>query len=190
MSVAGIVLAAGFSRRLGRPKQSVVLGGETLLERTLRVSGEAGLHPLFAVLNPQVIAPLSMPAPGYTALVNEHADEGIAASIRVGIGALHGFPEVQGAVLLTCDQVALTADHLRALYADPDRITGSGYGGKVGIPAYFPRAHFPELMSLEGDQGARMLLRQAHGIDAPALELDIDTEEDVALARRLLEDGQ
>ena len=50
MKVAGIVLAAGSSRRLGEPKQLVFLGGETLLERAVRVAREAGLQPVISFL--------------------------------------------------------------------------------------------------------------------------------------------
>jgi molybdenum cofactor cytidylyltransferase len=51
--------------------------------------------------------------------------------------------EANGAVLMTCDQVALTPGHLRALVGDPERVTGSAYAGKIGIPAYFPAEEFP-----------------------------------------------
>src|ERR1017187_3811434 len=50
MPVAAIVLAAGASRRLGRPKQLLMLGGETLVARAIRLAGEAGATPVIAVL--------------------------------------------------------------------------------------------------------------------------------------------
>jgi molybdenum cofactor cytidylyltransferase len=50
VSVAAIVLAAGASRRLGQPKQLLMLGGEALLERAIRLAGEAGAAPVLTVL--------------------------------------------------------------------------------------------------------------------------------------------
>ena len=50
VKIAGVVLAAGASTRLGRPKQSIVIDGETLVERTVRVVKEAGLYPVIVVV--------------------------------------------------------------------------------------------------------------------------------------------
>jgi len=85
-----------------------------------------------------------------------------------------------GVVLMTCDQVALEADHLRRLLDDPTRIVASSYAGRTGIPAYFPASVFDELLLLRGDTGARDLLRSAKIVANESLALDIDTEEDVA----------
>jgi CTP:molybdopterin cytidylyltransferase MocA len=85
---------------------------------------------------------------------------------------------------MACDQVALRAEHIRELCAEADRVTGSGYAGKVGIPAYFPEEKFGELMKLRGDVGARELLRGAVTVVDEGLSLDVDTESDVEQARR------
>jgi molybdenum cofactor cytidylyltransferase len=63
---------------------------------------------------------------------------------------------------MTCDQVLLRPEHLRrAVCGQPERITGSAYAGKIGIPAYFPANSFSVLMGLQGDTGARDMLRDA-----------------------------
>ena len=90
---------------------------------------------------------------------------------------------------MACDQVALRAEHLRALCVEMDRVTGSGYVGKVGIPAYFPKREFGELMKLEGDVGARELLRGAASVVDEGLALDVDTEADLARARSWADGG-
>ena len=87
----------------------------------------------------------------------------MASSIRIGVAAVHG---ADGVVLMTCDQPAVTAGHLRKLTATGE-ITASAYAGRRGVPAYFPAAAFPALMRLTGDAGARALLR-----DTPILILD------------------
>ncbi len=186
MSVAGVVLAAGASRRLGRPKQTVVVGGETLVERAVRVATEAGLRPVIAVVRPAGDFGHALQQMGCLVVVNEDADEGIAASIRRGVHVA-GMLKASGVVVMTCDQVAVAAGHLRALCAEPEVACGSGYAGKVGIPAYFPASAFGALMKLRGDAGARELLRSARVVESEALRFDVDTEEDVERARKLLE---
>lgn len=182
-----MILAAGASRRLGRPKQEVVLKGETLLAYAVRVACEAGLSPVILVVRRSAAAN-GLQGQQVRVVINESADEGIASSIRCGIASAeqHG---VDGAVMLACDQPGLSSPHLRSLVADPGRLTASAYGGAVGIPAYFPANFFPSLMQLHGDQGARSMLRSAHFVSAEELKLDIDTEDDLDAARALIERG-
>jgi CTP:molybdopterin cytidylyltransferase MocA len=90
---------------------------------------------------------------------------------------------VDGVVLMTCDQPAVTAEHLRALMAG-DEVTGSAYAGRRGVPAYFPASSFAELMELQGDAGARELLRAAATVELAGGELDVDTAADLDEAKR------
>ncbi len=183
MSIAGIILAAGFSKRLGRPKQELYLLGETLLERAVRTAAEAGLYPVFAVVRDAAWS-IGRELPGATLLRNEAAEEGMASSVRLGVHALTKRAAMDGVVLMTCDQPLLQAEHLRALSAQRGQVTGSSYAGRVGVPAYFPAACFPDLLELQGDVGARVLLRDCFAIQDEALALDIDTEEDFLRAEQ------
>jgi molybdenum cofactor cytidylyltransferase len=170
--------------RLGTPKQLVRLGPETLLERSVRVAREAGLHPVFGVVPPNLLVD---PAPvGMILVVNEEAAEGMASSIRVGLGALTttGLP-VAGAIFLACDQPAVTVDHLRELAAGGSEVIASSYSGRKGIPVYFPSTAFPTLFALRGDMGARYLVRDARAVDLFNGELDVDTIHDLHRARKL-----
>jgi len=187
VSVAAVVLAAGASRRLGRPKQDIVIAGETLIQRTVRLAREASMSPVIVVTRPGTEQNQSLESDGTAVIaINHFAEEGLASSIRCGI-ALTSSYRVAGAVILACDQPALSADHLRALVEDEDRLTGSAYGDSIGVPAYFPAPTFPLLLQLHGDTGARKLLINAHSISAAGLTLDIDTEQDLAAARAILE---
>jgi molybdenum cofactor cytidylyltransferase len=187
MKIAAVVLAAGASKRLGRPKQSIVLGGETLVERAVRIANEAGLHPVIAVVRPEGDFGHALQQIGALVVLNDKAAEGIAASIRYGVN-MATILRCDGVVLMTCDQIAVTPEHLSELCAQPAVITGSGYVGKVGIPAYFPATRFAELMKLQGDMGARGLLRGARSVPTEALAFDIDTEADFDQARALYKD--
>jgi molybdenum cofactor cytidylyltransferase len=181
VTIAAIILAAGSSSRLGRPKQQVVLGGETLVERSVRIAKEARLSPIIVVVRPELDSDQSLQQIGIIIARNDHASEGLAASIRCGVQVANQ-QLVDGLLLMTCDQVAVTAEHLRALCAETGVVTGSGYAGKIGVPAFFPASSFEELLQLQGDTGARWLLRTARSVNTEDLAFDIDTEDDVTRA--------
>ena len=180
VSIPAVILAAGASRRLGRPKQEVVLHGETLLHRAVRVAAEAGLEPVLVVVRDPA-STIDLEALGAVVLVNERASEGMSTSIYLGVRWAQDHAST-GIVLLTCDQPALRSTHLRALSSETAHITGSAYAGRVGVPAYFPASAFDALLTLRGDQGARPLLGHARAIADEALALDIDTEGDLQAA--------
>ncbi len=184
-ATAAVILAAGASRRLGTPKQDLLLGGETLLQSALRIAQQAGLSPVIVVVRPEGDDGCSLQQRGAIIVRNDRADEGMASSIRLGV-SFAGTLKANGVVLMTCDQVLLRSEHLRELCAQPERITGSAYAGKVGIPAYFPASSFAELLALQGDTGARDLLRGAASIAKEDLALDIDTPEDLDRARMIV----
>ena len=185
---AAIILAAGASTRLGQPKQLALLNGETLLARTVYIAYEAGCSPVLVVLGAEADRIRAACSPLHAAIVvNEQWREGMASSICAGIEALHSHAQEhspRGLILMTCDQPAVTPDHLRALTISGD-VTASEYSGRRGVPAYFPASSFPALAQLTGDSGARDLLRHARAIPLPLGELDIDTPEVLAEAQRL-----
>jgi molybdenum cofactor cytidylyltransferase len=180
--VAAIILAAGGSRRLGTPKQLVTLAGERLLDRTLRIAREADLNPQIVVLgaNAERIQD-ECSLESATVIINKEWDEGLGVSLASGVRTL---PLGIGAVILTCDQPAVTADHLRLLFAE-NHFTASEYGGRHGVPAFFPAAIVQTLATLRGDAGARALLDAARSIVLPGGDLDIDTVEALAEAKKL-----
>ncbi len=191
MPVAAIILAAGASRRLGQPKQLVGFAGEALLERALRLAKEAGASPVLVVLGAN-FAPIcaSIPFKEAIPVFNEKWEQGMATSIHAGLHEADvRAPESVGALVMSCDQPRLSAEHLRALlhaFAAQDKptIIASTYAGGYGIPAVFPRSAYPKLHALHGDKGARSLLVKP---PCPVVafpfeggEIDIDLPEDLA----------
>jgi len=188
-SIAGVIIAAGSSSRLGQPKQLVVVAGETLLARTIRVACDSGAEPILVVLgaNREEIQ-AGVDFTGTRVVVNRNWDEGMASSIRAGIGAVEReIPEVHGALLMVCDQPRVTAEHLSRMLnvfrqSGTTSIT-SLYGGNRGIPAIFPRQTFPDLLALTGDKGARGLLsepdREVIEVALPGGDIDVDQAEDL-----------
>lgn len=185
MPIPAVILAAGASRRLGRPKQLVLSRGETLLEHTVKAAIEAGFGPVRVVLgaaweeSKKAIQDLPVEI-----RLNGGWKEGMASSIRLGLDALP--PDAEAVLLLACDQPALDAKLLRSLLdahrRDAEAVVACTYGDTRGIPALFPRRCLPDLLALRGDRGAKALLQ---GPDVrlepfPGGELDIDTPEDLA----------
>jgi CTP:molybdopterin cytidylyltransferase MocA len=191
MSIAAIVLAGGSSRRLGQPKQLLMQGGETLIERAIRLAMEAGAAPLLAVLGAhrEVIC-AAVEFSHAIVVVNEEWERGLATSIHAGLRALDEMDaHIAGVLVMTCDQPRLTASHLRSLmnaFAEQPEpaIVASAYGGSQGVPAVFPRLAFPGLRKLEGDKGARVLLSQPPcpviALPFDGGDLDIDLPSDLA----------
>jgi CTP:molybdopterin cytidylyltransferase MocA len=190
MSVAAILLAAGASRRLGQLKQLLVYHNETLVERAIRLANESGAAPVFTVLGAhfEVISP-SVPTTSAIKVLNSQWEQGIASSIRAGLRALDSIaPTATGALVLTCDQPRLTANHLRALLdafaaqLEP-AIVASTYAGSLGVPAVFPSSVFTQLQALRGDKGARALLLKPPcpltSIEFEGGEVDIDLPGDL-----------
>jgi CTP:molybdopterin cytidylyltransferase MocA len=180
---AAIILAAGASTRLGEPKQLVKLGGEErLLDRALRVAAEAGCEPVIVILGANA-AQIRAECRLETAQVLENKDwrEGMASSLRAGIAAV---AQAERAIVMTCDQPAVTAGHLlelmRLCTTGP---VASAYDGRRGVPACFPCRMFAQLRELSGDAGARVLLESAPTVDLPGGGIDIDTPESLAQAR-------
>lgn len=174
---AAVIVAAGSSTRFGSPKQLAQVGGESLLERAIRVAREAGCSSVVVVLGASAELIRARCAMGDArVVVNEDWPLGMGSSIGCGVRALSG---VDGCVVMTCDMPAVTAAHLRLLMVSGET-TASAYGGRIGVPAYFSQDRFAEMVGLRGDTGARELLRNARTVELAGGELDVDTLQDLA----------
>lgn len=184
MFSTGILLAAGSSRRLGRPKQLLPYRGATLLDATLATARACGFGQLLVALGgsaAQVRAQVDLSGTEPVE-VPDHGD-GCGASIRTAVRQVS--PRAQGVVLLLGDQPGVTADTVRGLVA---QVAGSPagrcrYTDGLGHPLWFGRPLFRELAALRGDKAAWKLLDAErlpvaeHRVDGP-VPLDVDTWED------------
>lgn len=182
-----IILAAGASRRLGFSKQLLKIDGESLVRRATRAAlATSPVRTLIVVGNDadNVLAVIED-------LAVEHVNcgdwmEGMGASLRAALSSLSN-EECDGALVVLCDQPALTAMHLQTLvstwHGSPERAVASAYANTRGVPAILPRAWFADLQQLRGDRGARELLRSRAddvlAVAAPELARDIDTRQDL-----------
>jgi molybdenum cofactor cytidylyltransferase len=191
--VGAVLLAAGGSRRLGRSKQLVPFRGEPLVRRAARIAAEAGLSPVVVVIASGAgEVELALAGLPVDVVHNAAAVGGVGTSVAAGVARLRAIaPSASGAVLLVCDQPLLEADHLRALVARREAtglpVIASGYEGVLGVPALFGAEVLDELASLDGDIGAREVIRRESSrvvaVPFPAGALDVDEEEDVTAAR-------
>lgn len=181
-----LVLAAGGSRRLGRPKQLLTRGGETLVHRSARLAAETRPRRLLVVTG-------SGDAAVVDALRDIDCDvlhnPGWAAGLASSLHAAAPHCSAAGKVLvLVCDQPALELHHLSRLL-DGAQAAVSGCAATrhgadaLGVPAVVPGTWFADANRLHGDAGFGMRLRSLAAdalfvMLAAALDLDVDTGHD------------
>ncbi len=184
---ATVVLAAGGSSRLGRPKQLLVYRGEPLVVRIVRAAQRARCTPVLVVVGAAADAVRAALAnEEVTFVVNEGWAAGIGSSIACGAGAVP--PSTTGALVVTCDQPRVASETLTALVeaqvATGAPIVASSYADTVGVPALFRADVLPELVALPADAGAKKVLQRdaARVTVVPFLggDIDVDTEDDYA----------
>lgn len=189
MRIAAVVLAAGGSARMGRPKQLIYHDGEPLIARAARSAIDAGAEPVIVVLgaNAAEIQPVIPRLAGIRTIVNPEWETGLASSLAAGLRAAVGDEACDGVLVTLADQPLVTGEMLRTLiraFHAGARIVASGYEGVPGVPALFGREHVSELMELTGDTGAGPWLRsRSPEVTIVPLEgaaLDLDTPADAA----------
>lgn len=186
-SVAAIILAAGTSRRMGRPKQLLPYRGQTLLGYVIQCAIDSSCSPVIVILgaNAGQIEPKISRFP-IKIVKNTEWNEGISSSIRCGITYVQEqFLNIDAVVFLACDQPFVSAkiiEQLIDVYNSTNKfIIASNYRKTTGIPALFTCHFFSKLMELQGDRGAKQVINQyqylVHKIDFPRGAIDLDTLE-------------
>ena len=187
--IAALVLAAGGSRRLGRPKQLERWGSATLLDRVLEHVRRFPVDETWIVLGAEIEAVMEgVDLTDIGIIENPEWEEGLAASLRVGLDALTRLSKADAAFIVLGDQPEIP-DEVAEKLAEAWKVTKHlavvpKYRYTWGNPVLVSRDLWPRLMSLEGDEGARRLL-QAHPewVEEVWIESlpprDIDTQRDV-----------
>lgn len=188
INIGVILLAAGNSSRLGRPKQLLDYEGRTLLQHSIQVAVESNANPVVVVVGAKAeTIKHEIQGKEIKVVENEEWEEGMASSIRCGIQAFSQLtPGAEGTILMVCDQPFVTASLLNELITAHQKtgkpIVACGYENTFGPPVFFHHSVFQELLSLQGDIGARAILSQ-HSDDVeiipfPKGNFDVDTEAD------------
>jgi molybdenum cofactor cytidylyltransferase len=181
-----IILAAGASTRLGRPKQNLVYKGRTLLQKAIETATASFCEPVIVVLgsNTEAIQP-SLQGYRVTIVKNENWQEGMASSILAGIRQLQtSHPRVQSVILMLTDQPFVDTSLLNLLIMAKGRdgIVAAAYSNTLGAPVLFDKVYFDDLLQLKGADGAKKVMHHyPHAvveISFPKGSVDIDTEDD------------
>jgi molybdenum cofactor cytidylyltransferase len=198
-NIAGVVLAAGGSSRLGQPKQLLRFRGETLIRRAVRAAADAGCDPVIVVvgetgeairseldIRDSRISSSSAFGSATQIVVVENAEwrNGVGTSIRRGVEKLA--ESVDAVVLLTCDQPFVDASVIGRLLAEREKtarpVAACRYANTLGVPALFDRSYFNALLTLPDNSGAKSLiearLAETASIAFEEGAVDIDTPED------------
>lgn len=183
MTIAGLLLAAGEGRRLGRPKALVEVDGQRLVDRAVATLAEGGCAPVVVVLGAAV-----GDVPGARVVENPDWATGMGSSLRSGLAAL---PEsVEAVVVALVDQPGVgpgAVARLREAYVGGAEAAVATYAGRPRNPVLLGRAVWDEVAALAtGDTGARAWLRvhpdrvTSVPCDDVATPDDIDTADDLA----------
>ena len=184
--VVALLLAAGGSRRMGRPKQLLAWQGTSLVRRAAETALASRCSELLVVLGAHAgLVEAELVDLPLRTCVNADWEEGIASSLHTGVEALGD--DAEAVVVLLADQPKVEAallDRPIAAHETSSRgLAACSHGGAPGAPALFSRRYFEALRGLSGDRGARVLL-EAHRddcslVDAPFAVFDVDTPADL-----------
>jgi molybdenum cofactor cytidylyltransferase len=186
-----IVLAAGFSSRLGRPKPLARVHGVSLLRRTLKVASSFGADRII-VVTPRNAARYRIEARGVNVrwVVNPQRAQGLSSSVRRGIAAARYASAI---LLLPADLVHLTGRDLFKLvqrwHSAPRRLIARRINLSGATPVILPRRLYARASNLAGDVGLREFVGQLPADSRAFVVLtsagwDVDTPQDLRLARR------
>lgn len=188
-STHALVLAAGGSRRLGRPKQLVVLRDRPLLQWVIDAVGTWPVDGIAVVLGAHADEILDGVELGDALVViNPEWEEGIASSLRVGLDAIARDPHVERTFIVLGDQPRIPAGVPAALLEAVESgrpVVAPRYRYQRANPVIVDRSLWSRLMSLEGDAGASRLFQAhpewVHDVWFDHLPpRDIDTDADIA----------
>lgn len=185
-NVFAVVLAAGSATRFGSTKQLAESDGVALVAKAMRLANDACGHNNALVVGHdwQEVSRACAPLRGFL-MVNERHPDGIGTSISQAVRSLQHM--ARAIIVLLADQPLITAEHVRSLQqawsGAADEIVATAFADTLGPPVLFPRACFDDLAALEGDRGARQLLKDdrfsVKRVVFEAAAIDIDTPEDL-----------
>lgn len=187
--IGGLLLAAGGSSRLGQPKQLFEFKGKTLLRHAAEAMTESSCDPVVVVLGAETgMSTIEIAGLSVVQCLNENWQSGMSSSIKIGLAMLLELaPEIDAVLVSLCDQPFITTEMLNRFgekFATTNAaVIAAAYNGVTGVPALFSCEIFEELSHLDGDKGARDLIRSrfdVETIDLPEAAFDIDTPDDAA----------
>jgi len=158
-----VILAAGESSRLGFPKQTLLFKGKTLIEIAVEAGLKSKAHTATVILgaNADKIKPyINNDLVGV--IDNPDWEEGIASSIRLAIQSVNDDKNITDVIFMLSDQPfanrAVIDSLIHKRQETGSEIVACAYNDTVGVPALFNRSLFPQLLSLNGQEGAKKII--------------------------------
>jgi len=176
---AGLILAAGESRRMGSPKALLQYRGETFLDRLTRLLA-ARCSPVIVVLGAAAEEIRPRGGANATFVLNPDYRLGQTSSLQCGLRSVPA--ECEGVLLTLVDHPAVAPETINALLDSPgaDFVRVPRYNGVRGHPVWLSRELIPEFLALSPDEAARDVVRSHAGktafvdVDDPGVVADID----------------
>jgi len=185
--IGAIILAAGSSSRLGKPKQLLIFEGESLLEKAIRAAQKSEAECYVVILGANAAKIQSKTdLSSSNVLINKKWSSGMASSMQLGLRYLIQEFQIEAAVLLLCDQSYTNAEILNSIikkhFETGKGIIASKYQDTYGVPGLFDKKYFGEMLALKSNEGAKKIIlthmEDTGLMDFPLGAIDIDTVED------------
>ena len=182
-----ILLAAGASTRLGKPKQLLRFQGETLLRRNAKIALAASKRVIVTLGSQIEILRKEIEDLPVEIIENKDWATGMSGSIKVGLKEfLNDADKAKAVIVMVCDQPFVNEKLLEKIitkFQETDSpIVACEYQNALGVPALFRKNLFPELLALDAQTGAKQLIKKYHALAAaisfPEGAFDIDTPAD------------
>jgi molybdenum cofactor cytidylyltransferase len=181
-----ILLAAGSSSRMGKPKQQLLIEGKSLLIHSVEIAIKSDVGKVVVVLGSdeeahrKILNDLSVQV-----ILNPQWQSGMGSSLKAGLKhVLATNPETDAVIVMVCDQPLLTSNHLNSLIQKYRKtnalLVASAYSNTNGVPALFHHQLFDEILNLSDEHGAKKIIQkhQAEVVDFPDGAIDLDTPDD------------
>lgn len=189
--ISAVLLAAGASGRMGRPKQEIILGSQPVLTRVVSIYTRSRVDEVVVVVQPRH-RHLVPPSRKVKVVLNSNQSRGMSWSLRLGLNETTG----DAAIIGLGDQPLVrveTIDTLISAYMKGGaKIVVPTCNGERGNPVLFDRALFGQILHLTGDRGAKSVVLKNEfqvkevEVGDRGILLDMDTPEDLLLVRREL----
>jgi molybdenum cofactor cytidylyltransferase len=188
MKTGIILLAAGSSSRLGRPKQLIEFQAQKLIQKAIDEAQKSKADTLVVVLgwNPELVKS-GFDSDKIPYVINKNWLEGMATSMQEGLRFLLEKEQPDQVILMLVDQPFVDASILNQLISLKEKsgkgIVACSYSDTLGVPAIFDQTYFKEMLELKVSEGAKkVILRNkadVFDLDFPQGAVDLDTEEDL-----------
>lgn len=171
---------------MGRSKQLIELGEETLIARAARIAGATGMKTVAVLGADHEKHEKAIRKMEIDTVFNPDWQSGMASSIKAGLRHFSGNKSTHAVIVMVCDQPLLSSAHLTNLrdqwISTNKPIITSCYAGTVGVPVLFDKSLFAEILTLSGEGGAKKIIQnhpeKTAGISFPEGAVDLDTPDD------------